>query len=186
MSGTGTSGWRGAGPARWAAVAVPTVLLIGFGSARSVAAGDGDPWYAALAKPAGTPPGWLFPVAWTVVYLCMGLALATVLGARGAAGRRRGAAAFAATLALAAAWMPVFFGAHRVGAALWVAVAMVASGSLTAVLFGRVAAHAARLMLPFLAWTGYAAALTAGIHRLNPGAAALAPAPAASQLSGPR
>jgi len=173
--------------ARYAAVAVPLVLALGFASGRSVEAGAANPWYAGLAKPAGTPPDWAFPVAWSLIYVCLGLAVALVLG--GARGRARagGVLAFASTVALAAAWMPVFFGMHRVDAALGVALSMLAAGSLTAVLFRRAgSAAAARLMLPFLLWTGYAAGLTWGIARANPdgrgGAHGLAPGARATQV----
>lgn len=32
------------------------------------------PWYANLAKPAWTPPNWLFGPVWTVLYLMMAIA----------------------------------------------------------------------------------------------------------------
>ena len=31
-------------------------------------------WYKSLAKPSWTPPNWLFPVAWTTLYILMSLA----------------------------------------------------------------------------------------------------------------
>lgn len=172
------------GLVRWAAVTVPLVLLLGFGSGASVRAGDDSPWYVALAKPAATPPDWVFPIAWGLIYVCLGLAVALVLHARGARGRAAGVSAFTATLLLSAAWMPVFFGAHRLSAATAVALGMVGLGTLTAVLFGRVRPLAAWLMVPFLVWISYAAVLTWSIERLNPGADGLAPAPAASQVIG--
>lgn len=146
---------------RRAAVTVPGMLALGFLSGTSVSAGGGDPWYASLAKPAGTPPDWAFPVAWTLIYICMGLALA--LGSS----QRRGVLAFAAAVALALVWMPVFFGAHLIWPALWIALGMIASGSVAAVRFARAHRAAAWAMLPFLVWTGYAAGLTWGIARLN-------------------
>lgn len=154
--------------ARWAVVTVPLVLLLGFASGRMVPAGSGNGWYAGLAKPWGTPPDWMFPVAWGTIYVCLGLAAALVLNARGARGRWAGLALFAGTLAAALAWMPVFFGAHRVGLALAVALVMLALGTATAVLFGRVRRPAGWLVVPFLVWTAYAAVLTWRIDRLNP------------------
>lgn len=168
---------------RCAMVTVPLVLFLGFASGRSVSAGSDNRWYAALAKPAGTPPDWAFPVAWSLIYVCLGLALALVLAARRTGNRGAGIAPFVVTLALATAWMPVFFGAHLVRPALGIALGMVAAGIVTAVLFGQVRRLAAWLMMPFLVWTSYAVALTWGIDRLNPDAANLAPGPAASQVT---
>ena len=184
MGGVASRGQLRMAFARWAAVTVPLMLLLGFGSGASVQAGSDSPWYASLAKPVGTPPDWAFPLAWGVIYVCLGLALAMVMNARGARGRGAGLAAFAATLVLTALWMPVFFGAHRVDLAIAIALGMVALGTVTAVLFGRVRNGAAWLMVPFLAWVSYAAALTWGIDRLNPGAGDLAPVAAATQVIG--
>ena len=61
---------------RWAAVTVPAVILLGFLSGSVAPAGSENAWYVALRKPAATPPGWVFPVAWTTLYALMGLALA--------------------------------------------------------------------------------------------------------------
>src|SRR3546814_4550857 len=61
---------------RWAVVTVPLVLFLGFLSGRLVPSGSENEWYAALAKPSMTPPGWMFPVAWTILYVLEGVALA--------------------------------------------------------------------------------------------------------------
>src|SRR3982750_1929694 len=69
---------------RWAVVTVPLILLLGFLSGRSVRVGSGNAWSMALRKPARNPPGWVFPVVWTALYILIGLALAMILNARGA------------------------------------------------------------------------------------------------------
>ena len=167
---------------RWACVTVPLVLLLGFLSARSVPVGDQSPWYAALVKPAGTPPNWLFPVAWTVLYVMTGLALAIILDARGARGRGLAALAFAVQFALNLAWTPLFFGAHRISASTALIVVVVAAATVATLLFARIRPLAAWLMVPYLAWSCYAGALAWGIGRLNPGAETLAPTAASTQV----
>lgn len=161
---------------------MPLVLLLGFASGRLVPAGDADAWYAALAKPALTPPGWAFPVVWTLLYILLGLALALVLNARGARGRGTAVALFAAQFALALAWTPVFFGAHRIALALAIIVAMVVIGSLAAAAFARVRRAAAWLMVPYLVWVTFAGVLTWRIGQLNPLADGLAPGPRTTQI----
>ncbi|MDE1828269.1 MAG: tryptophan-rich sensory protein, partial [Candidatus Micrarchaeota archaeon] len=87
-------------------------------------------WYAALAKPAFNPPGWLFGPVWTILYLLMGVAIYLVYES-GIKNKWRGWAisAFAIQLALNALWSIVFFGAHSllggmaVIVALWIAIA---------------------------------------------------------------
>lgn len=169
---------------RWAAVIVPLVLLLGFLSGRAVPSGDESDWYMALTKPGFTPPGWAFPVAWSILYVMMGAALALVLAARGARLRWIGVALFVLQLALNLAWTPLFFGAHRVDAALLLIVAIFGTALMTTLIFARVRALAAWLMVPYLAWLLFAAALNWQIGVLNPDAESLVPEAQASQVIG--
>ncbi|RZM09153.1 MAG: tryptophan-rich sensory protein [Sphingomonas sp.] len=167
---------------RWAVVTVPAVLLLGFASGRAVPAGDDNSWYAALAKPALNPPGWAFPVAWTTIYILIGLALAMVLNARGARGRGIAVGLFVIGFVMALVWMPLFFGAHQVGAATLLIGAMVLVGIVTTLAFGRIRSAAAWLMVPYLVWISFAGVLCWSIGRLNPDAATLVPAAHTSQM----
>ena len=169
---------------RWAAVTVPLVLLLGFLSGRTVPSGDDSAWYVALAKPGFTPPGWVFPVAWSILYAMMGAALALVLSARGARLRGLAAALFAGQLVLNLVWTPLFFGAHRVDAALLVIVAMFGVALMATLVFARIRVAAAWLMVPYLAWLLFAATLNWRIAELNPDAQHLVPAAATSQMIG--
>ncbi len=167
---------------RWAIVTVPLILLLGFASGRSVPVGSESPWYMALAKPALTPPGWVFPVAWSSLYIMLGLALAMILHARGARGRGLAIGVFVLQLALNLAWTPLFFGAHRVGAAALLIVVMLILSIVTTFLFGRIRTVAAWLMVPYMVWISFAGMLTYGIGRLNPNAETLVPAARTSQM----
>lgn len=160
---------------RIALVTVPAVLLLGTVSGQIAGSGYGNPWFDALDKPAFMPPGWVFGIAWTILYVLLGLVLAMLIHARGA--RRRGAAIglFLVQLAANYAWTPLFFALHRVDAALWLIFAMIAATLAVALLAWPIRRAAALLLLPYLAWLGLAAALTAEIGRLNPGAVAPAP-----------
>ncbi|KIU30171.1 CrtK protein [Sphingomonas melonis] len=167
---------------RWAIVTVPLILLLGFASGRAVPAGSENSWYVALQKPALTPPGWVFPVAWTSLYILLGLAVALILHARGARGRGLALAVFAVQFALNLAWTPLFFGAHRIGAALVVIVAMLLLSIVTTLLFGRIRTAAAWLMVPYMVWISFAGVLTWRIGQLNPGAETLVPGAHTSQM----
>src|SRR3954452_9389986 len=83
---------------RYALVTVPAILLLGTLSGRASGSGDGNSWFDALVKPAIMPPSWVFPVAWTLLYIGLGLALALILHARGARGRPLALALFLAQL----------------------------------------------------------------------------------------
>ena len=120
---------------RWAVVTVPFILLLGFTSGRLVPSGDDNPWFVQLVKPEIMPPGWAFPVAWGVLYVLMGLALAMVINARGSAVRTPALIVFAIQMALNLAWTPVFFGMHQVETALIIIAALIVLVVLTIVLF---------------------------------------------------
>lgn len=160
---------------RYVLVAVPAVLFLGFLSGWLSNSGYGNAWFDSLAKPGFMPPGAAFPIAWSLLYVLMGLALALILHARGARGRPAALAAFAAQFALNLAWSPTFFGAHRVQAALIIIVAMFVAATVTAFLFHRIRRTAGLLLLPYLAWLAFAAALNYEVGRLNPAADAVQP-----------
>ena len=123
-------------------------------------------WYRGLTKPSFTPPNWVFPVAWTTIYILLALA-----GARLAVlpGAELAMALWAAQIALNTLWTPVFFGAHRMGlgmavmAVLWLVVA-----ALVVTAF-RLDLWAGVMLLPYLVWLCIAAALNWRIWRDNRG-----------------
>lgn len=167
---------------RWAAVTVPLVLLLGFASARLAPSGSENPWYRGLAKPALNPPDWLFPVAWSVLYVLIGLALAMIINARRARGRGLAIALFAGQFAVNLVWTPTFFAAHRVGLALVLIGVMLALAIAATHAFARVRRLAAWLMVPYLVWVTFAGVLNWRILQLNPDAERVAPAASTTQI----
>jgi benzodiazapine receptor len=131
------------------------------------AGGDFAAYYDALRKPPGTPPPAVFGPAWTVLYLLM--AVAAWLVWREGLTRRTAVALglFAAQLALNFAWSLIFFGQHRIGAALLEIAVLWLVILATIVAFWRVRPAAGALLLPYLGWVSFAAYLNAGIWRLN-------------------
>ena len=167
---------------RWAVVTVPFILLLGFTSGRLVPSGSDNPWFARLVKPEIMPPEWAFPAAWGTIYVLMGLALAMVINARGSSVRGPALVVFAIQMAVNLAWTPVFFGMHQVVTALIMIGALLALVLLTIILFWRVRKGAAVLMVPYLAWLGFAFVLLYQINELNPNAGSLVPSRSADQI----
>jgi tryptophan-rich sensory protein len=168
-----------------ALVTVPVVLGLGILSGRLANSGYGNPWFDALVKPDAMPPGWTFGAAWTLLYILQGLALAIVLNARGNGLRGTAVTLFIVQFALNLAWSPLFFALHQVTAALWLIIVMFVAALAATLAFGRIRRVAGWLMVPYLAWLCFAAALNNDIRRLNPGAEALAPrAPAPQMVTG--
>ena len=167
---------------RYALVTVPLVLLLGIFSGRLAGSGYGNPWFDALDKPGFMPPGWAFGVAWTILYILLGLVLATILHARGARGRGLVLTLFLAQLLLNFAWSPLFFALHQTLAALILILAMIGISAAATLLLWPIRRYAALLMLPYLAWLCFAAALTFEILRLNPNAPELVPGGSSSDI----
>ena len=168
---------------RYALFTVPLVLLLGTLSGRLANSGYGNAWFDSLEKPSFMPPGWAFGAAWTLLYILLGLALALILHARGARGRGVAVGLFLAQLAINYSWSPLFFAAHEVGAAFVAILLMIALSAAAALLFARIRRLAGLLLLPYLAWLLFAAALTWQIGALNPEAGELVPGGASADIA---
>ncbi len=155
---------------RWALFTVPAIIFLGFLSGEISNSGYGNRWFAALEKPDFMPPAWVFPAAWSFLYLLLGLAVAIILHARGARLRGIAIGLFLVQLVANYLWSPVFFRAHMVQEAFWLILFILAISVLTTWLFARIRPLAALLMLPYLGWLIFAAMLTHGIGQLNPDA----------------
>lgn len=124
-------------------------------------------WYEALAKPAWTPPNWLFPVAWTILYMLIAVAGWLVWREVGFGAAALGFAFYFLQLALNAAWTWLFFGMHRMDLALADVAGMWLAIAATIVAFYAIRPGAAWLLVPYLAWVSYAGALNLALWRMN-------------------
>lgn len=145
-------------------------VLVSFAAAAlgGVASANARDFYERLSRPAWAPPSFLFGPVWSVLYLLMGIAAGLVWRARGFDGARVALTLFIIQLGLNALWTWLFF-AGRMG--MWAFIEIVLLGMLilaTIVAFGRAKAISAWLLLLYLAWVSYAAALSYAGWRLNP------------------
>lgn len=125
-------------------------------------------FYSQLLRPDWAPPGSLFGPVWSALYALMAIAAWLVWREVGWRQARTALVLFAVQLAANALWSWLFF-AWRVGLLafaevliLWLLIAA------TLVAFWRIRRLAAVLLVPYLAWVGFAAALTFSVWRLNP------------------
>jgi translocator protein len=150
------------GLAAWLAV---TFLAAVVGAAASIDAGE---FYRQLARPEWAPPAAVFGPAWSVLYALMGIAAWLVWRTRGFANARTALVLYLVQLGFNALWTWLFF-AWRLGA-LAVAEIVVLWGLIVAtiVAFWRVRPLAGALLLPYLLWVSFAAALSFSIWQMNP------------------
>lgn len=151
---------------RWSLFMVPLVLLIGFAAGKL--GGPDTAWFAGLAKPSIYPPPVLFGIVWTILFTLIGIVLALVASAWGAPGRRLALIAFAIHFLGTQAWTLVFFGMQDMVAGLMVLGYGIASLLVALALIARVRRSAALLLLPYLGWLCFAAALNYQFMVANP------------------
>lgn len=143
-------------------VGLPLAAGIGIGT---LIQDDVKGWYKKLHKPKWNPPDWLFGPGWTVLYTAMGYA--SYLVYKAGAGPLP-LTLYGVQLALNLAWSPLFFKVKEIGYAIADITALLGVLSATIVQFYKVDPTAAYLLLPYLAWSTYAAALTINIYKHNP------------------
>jgi translocator protein len=142
---------------------IPFIVLV------VVAAGSGaafqtGPWYEALNKPWWTPPNWVFPIAWTVLYLM--IAVAGWLAWR-AEGFSTAAVIWGVGLILNALWSYIMFGRQDISGALVNVTALWLATAAFIALTWNVEPRAAYIYIPYLAWVSFAAALNFAVWQMN-------------------
>jgi translocator protein len=124
-------------------------------------------WYASLNKPSFTPPNYVFPIAWNILYALMAISLWRLWQLPRNQQRNRAITLFLLQLAVNFAWSWIFFGAESIRGGLATIVTLDILVVWTIYAAWKVDRFAASLLLPYLLWIGYATALNAGIWRLN-------------------
>jgi tryptophan-rich sensory protein len=125
-------------------------------------------WYAGLQRPFFTPPDWLFGPVWTILYFLMGVSVFLVWH-RGVDSRavRFAMALYLVQLGLNALWTPLFFGLQMPFLAFVEIIVLWTAIVFTVLAFASVSKIAAWLLVPYLAWTSFAAVLNGAIWWLN-------------------
>lgn len=120
--------------------------------------------YKVMNQPPLSPPGWVFPVVWSILYLLMGEASYRIY----TAGADRSALkAYAVQLALNFIWPLVFFGAQMYLLAFFILIALWIAIFITLRRFSAIDETAGNLLLPYLLWVTFAGYLNFGVFLLN-------------------
>ena len=147
-------------------IILQVVLALLAGGVASLVSGDTAPLYARLTAPPLAPPGWLFPVVWTVLYIMMGLAAGLVARSRDL-DRSCALAFYYLQLVMNTLWPLFFFRLEWLSvAAVWLLLLTVAVLA-TWRKFRAVDALAGWLLVPYLVWCAFALYLNVGFAVLN-------------------
>ena len=147
-----------------AAIALPLAV----GGVSALLSKNGMKEFASLRQPPLSPPGWVFPVVWTVLYAMMGAASYEVYASDvHDIRRRRALTVYLSQLAANFLWSIVFFalGAHL--AAFWLIVLLWLLIVVCMLMFYHISQKAGRLMIPYALWVCFAAYLNLGVYLLN-------------------
>ena len=124
--------------------------------------------YRMLNQPPLSPPGWAFPVVWTILYLAMGYASYRIAQTNASKqARQKALLVYGIQLFLNFLWPIVFFGMHRYLAAFFLLIALWLMIFLTIHLFSKPDSTAADLLIPYLLWVTFALYLNLGVYLLN-------------------
>lgn len=153
----------------WGALAVIALATFATAAIGAYASIDAKDFYAALNQPRWAPPPTVFGPVWSALYLAMCIAAWLVVRRLGLPAARPAMWLYAAQLVLNALWTWLFFRWHLGALALAEVLLLLALAVVTAGTFWRARALAGWLMAPYIAWVGFASALTFAMWRLNPG-----------------
>ena len=130
--------------------------------------GESNVWYNSLSKSVLTPAGWVFSVAWTILYHLLGIALFLIINNKKTKiNKSRAYWLFFGQMVLNTLWSYVFFGAHMAALALLVLVMLIVVAIYMARAFKPISKAAYYLVWPYIIWMCFETYLNATIMILN-------------------
>ena len=149
-------------------ILISVAIAEGVGFLSGFLAGGTREVYQSINQPPLAPPGWVFPVAWGILYALMGIAAGLIYLNRGDdQAREQALIYYGIQLAVNFSWSIVFFRFQ----AFWLAVVIILVLDLLVFIttrhFFRISKVAGWLMIPYLAWLLFATYLAVGVFFLN-------------------
>ena len=124
--------------------------------------------YKTLDRPPLSPPGAVFPIVWTILYVLMGISLYLIWNSGDIyADKTTAFTLFGVQLFLNFIWSPVFFSARQFLLAFIILLALFASVVAMILKLNKISRPAALLQIPYIIWLAIAGYLNIGIYLLN-------------------
>ncbi len=147
---------------------ISVVLVEAAGFTVGMLTREGTQLYADfIIKPLLSPPGIVFPIAWTILYALMGIGIARVILCEPSASRSKGIKLFFVQFVLNLLWCFIFFGSMNFGLALVELICMLIATILMYRYFNKTDSIAARIQIPYILWLCFATYLNLGVAVLN-------------------
>lgn len=153
---------------KWKKLILLTALPLAVGALAAILTRGGMENFESMRKPLLSPPSWLFPVVWTILYALMGIASYLVCGSRASPARKRRAlTVYGIQLAVNFFWPLLFFGLEAYLLVFVWLVLLWLLILLTMVMFSYISEAAGKLLVPYLLWVSFAGYLNLGVYLLN-------------------
>ena len=151
----------------WKKLIIALAIPLGVGGLSALLSGGMDA-YKSLNQPPLSPPGFIFPIVWTVLYLLMGYASYRVHESGSTrANIKRALIFYGIQLFLNFLWPLIFFGLQWFWVAFGILVVLWVLIYLTMYQFGQMDDTAENLLIPYLLWVTFAGYLNLGVALLN-------------------
>ncbi|MBR4626377.1 MAG: tryptophan-rich sensory protein [Ruminococcus sp.] len=138
------------------------------GAVSALIAGGFTSLYAEIRNPPLSPPGWVFPVVWTLLYALMGLGAYLVFRREDSCSDRSTALGlYVIQLGVNFLWSILFFRFRLFGVSAFTALILLLLVLAMILNFRKVSRTAALINVPYLLWLAFAAYLSFGVWILN-------------------
>lgn len=142
------------------------LIPLGVGALAAMLTGNNMNFYQDLVQPPLSPPGWIFPIVWTILYILMGIS-SWLIYRSDSFYRKSALIVYAVQLAVNFLWSIIFFNLQMfLFAFIWLLFLLVLI-IVMIIAFSRINKTAALLQIPYLLWVCFAGYLNFGVYLLN-------------------
>ncbi len=136
------------------------------GAFSALISGDFNSIYTEIIKPPLSPPAWLFPAVWAVLYAIMGISAYMIYRSNNHLSEKA-FKIYIIQLAVNFSWSIIFFKFRLMTVAAVVAVLLALLVGLMIYIFGKIKKSAGLINIPYLLWSIFASYLAIGTAILN-------------------
>ena len=152
---------------KWKQLIIALIIPLAVGGVSAILTMGSIDTFKSLEKPPLSPPGWIFPVVWTILFLLMGFASYLVSLSPKTVEKRRALFIYGLQLIVNFFWSILFFNLENyLGAFIWIILLLVLI-LVTAYDFSKISKLAGRLLIPYILWVLFAGYLNLFIYLLN-------------------
>ncbi len=151
---------------KWKSLLINIAIPLAVGGIASLITMGGFADYKEVTRPPLSPPSWLFPVVWTLLYVLMGISSYLIYEKKDVE-RKKALTFYAIQLAINFMWPIFFFGFDAYLFSFILLIILWIFVLLTIISFYRINKTAGLIMIPYLLWLTFAAYLNLGVYLLN-------------------